>query len=132
MIASHVSTLLRSGSAREYSVLNFCIGPPYSWASIASLEPSVLLYCPPTCTVIIYTGICIVHTRTQYSSVQCWYKLLLTAYLGSAVLVINLMKVLLISALVYIGDALCTFLMPFIIKAFPWFCCEVWIDNVLL
>jgi len=51
MTVSHISTLLRSGSAREYSVLNFCIGPPYSWASTDSLEPSLLPYCPPTCAI---------------------------------------------------------------------------------
>jgi len=52
MTASHISTLLRSGSAREYSVLNF---PPYSWASTDSLEPSLLLYCPPTCRPLVET-----------------------------------------------------------------------------
>ena len=38
----------RSGSTGEYSVLSFCIGPPYGRANTASLEPNILLYCPPT------------------------------------------------------------------------------------
>ena len=59
-----LSTLLRFGSASDYSVLNFCIGPPYSWASTDSLEPSLLLYCPPTWAIIIYT--CII--------MYCMYK----------------------------------------------------------
>jgi len=48
--------LLRSGSTGEYSVLGFCIGPPYGQANTASLELNILLYCPPT-RAIIYTGV---------------------------------------------------------------------------
>ena len=42
----------RSGSTGEYSVLSFCIGPPYGRANTASLEPTILLYCPPIHAII--------------------------------------------------------------------------------
>jgi len=48
----YIIALLRSGSTGEYSVLGFCIGPPYSRANTASLEPNILLYCPPTRAII--------------------------------------------------------------------------------
>ena len=41
-------------AVQENIQFNFCIGPPYSWASTDSLEPSLLLYCPPTCAIIIF------------------------------------------------------------------------------
>ena len=48
----YIIALLRSGSTGEYSVLGFCIGPPYGRANTASLEPNIFLYCPPTRAII--------------------------------------------------------------------------------
>ena len=52
----YIIALPRSGSTGEYSVLGFCIGHPYGRTNTASLEPNILLYCPPTCAIVyIYT-----------------------------------------------------------------------------
>jgi len=57
----YIIALLRSGSTGEYSILGFCIGPPYSRANTASLEPNILLYCPPTRAIKnIYTEVILV------------------------------------------------------------------------
>ena len=48
----YIIALPRSGSTGEYSVLGFCIGHPYGRANTASLEPNILLYCPPTCAIV--------------------------------------------------------------------------------
>jgi len=61
-------TLLRSDSTGDYSVLGFCIVPPYGLANTASLDPNILLYCPPTRAIIyIYMYNSIVCTRTRYA-----------------------------------------------------------------
>ena len=64
------------------------------------------------------------------------------AYFRSAVLVINLIEVLLVSALVYNRCKDCCMVQCSIsehvlfscasyYQSLPWFCCEVWLDNVL-
>ena len=67
LVLGHIIiALLRSGSAGEYLVLGFCIGPPYGWANTASLEPNILLYCPPTCAIIyIYIACTYLYSGTR-------------------------------------------------------------------
>jgi len=48
----YIIALLKLGSTGEYSVLGFCIGPPYGRANTASFELNILLYCPPTREIV--------------------------------------------------------------------------------
>jgi len=73
----YIIALFRLGSTGEYSVLGFCIGPPYGRANTASLEPNILLYCPPTRAIIymfpplIYTSWRHLHKLQQMNIVLC-------------------------------------------------------------
>ena len=53
-----INTVSHSLGRAVQENIRFCIGPPYSQANTASLEPNVLLYCPPTRAIIhIYLSI---------------------------------------------------------------------------
>jgi len=61
----NIIALLRLGSTGEYLVFGFCIGPLCGRANTASLEPNILLYCPP-----MHSGL------WQLTGMQCWNAVL--------------------------------------------------------
>ena len=74
----NILSLFRSSSTGEYSILIFCIGPPYSRANTASLEPNILLYCPPTRAIYRITSNL---TDVSNFSDSCLYYFLTSNYI---------------------------------------------------
>ena len=48
----YIIAFLRSGNMGKYSVLWFCIVPPFGRANTATLELNISPYCPPSHAII--------------------------------------------------------------------------------